>query len=125
MKAFLLYTVIACTVIAGATLGVGATLDPVGRRSLVWAAGIAIPVQLIAFGALLRTRDQGNAFLLAFAGGGAARLGVLGVAGLLVTRMESDLAAAPLMLGLAGYLFALLLLEGLFLRMGARTRTTE
>lgn len=125
MKEFLHYTVLALILVAVATLGIGALLDDAGRRSLIWAAVVAIPVQLVAFAALLKLRDQGNAFLLAFLGGGAVRLGVLGVAGLLTTQMETGLAAAPLMLGLAGFFFALLLLEGWFLRQGTRTDTTE
>lgn len=125
MKDFLLYAAVAFALVAAATVGVGAALDPVGRRSLVWAAAVALPVQLAVFGALLWARDRGNAFMLAFLGGGAARLGVLGVAGLLTTQTETGLAAAPLLLGLAGYFFALLLLEGWFLRRSTRNEHTE
>lgn len=125
MRDFLLYAAVAFALVAAATVGVGAVLDPVGRRSLVWAAAVALPVQLAVFGALLWARDRGNAFMLAFLGGGAARLGVLGVAGLLTTQTETGLAAAPLLLGLAGYFFALLLLEGWFLRRSTRNEQTE
>jgi len=129
LKTFLTYTLVAVLLVALATAGFGLVLDPVGRRSLVWAAVVAIPVQLLAFGAILWTRRIGdevnNAFLLAFLFEGAALVGVLGVAGLLVTQTETDLAAAPLLLGLAGYFFALLLLEGWFLRRGTRIETTE
>ena len=120
MKDFLLYAAVASALVVATTLGVGVALDPIGRRSLMWAAAIALSVQLAAFALLSWTRERGNAFLLAFLGGGAARLGVLGVAGLLVTQTETGLAAAPLLLGLAGYFFALLLLEGWFLRRGTR-----
>lgn len=129
MKTFLSYTLVAVLLVALATAGFGLALDPVGRRSLMWAGVVAIPVQLLAFGAILWTRRAGeeanNAFLLAFLVGGAARVGVLGVAGLLVTQTETDLAAAPLLLGLAGYFFALLLLEGWFLHRSTRIDTTE
>lgn len=125
MKEFLHYAAVALALVAAATLGVGAALEPVGRRSLAWAAAIALSVQLVAFGVLLWARDRGNAYLVAFLGGGAARLGVLGVAGLLTTRTETGLAAAPLLLGLAGYFFALLLLEGWFLHRSTRIDTDE
>jgi len=125
VKTFLLYAAAAIAMVAVLTVGVGAVLDPVGRRSLAWAAVIAVPVQLVAFGVLLWARDRGNAFMMAFLGGGAARVGVLGVAGLLATRTETSLAAAPLLLGLAGHFFAMLLLEGWFLRGSTRTDTTE
>jgi hypothetical protein len=125
MRQFLLYTGVALALVVVATVGVGFALDPIGRRSLVWAASIALTVQLAAFGVLLWARRRGNAFMLAFLGGGAARLGVLGVAGLLTTQTGTSLAAAPLLLGLAGYFFALLLLEGWFLRRSTRNETTE
>ena len=125
MKTFLLYAVAATTLVVVLTVGVGAMLDPVGRRSLTWAAAIAVPVQLVAFGVLLWARDRGNAFMMAFLGGGAARVGVLGVAGLLATRTDTSLAAAPLLLGLAGHFFAMHLLEGWFLHRSTRTDTTE
>ena len=128
MKTFLTYTLVAVLETA-LSLGSFKRFGVVDWRSLVWAAVVAIPVQLLAFGAILWTRRAGeeanNAFLVAFLFGGAARLGVLGVAGLLVTQTETDLAAAPLLLGLAGYFFALLLLEGWFLRSGTRIDTTE
>jgi hypothetical protein len=125
VKQFLSYTVVALPLVVVATLGIGTTLDEVGRRSLWWAAGIALAVQFVAFGVLLGVRGRRNAFLLAFLGGGLARLGTLGVAGLTVTGMDTGLAPAPLVLGLAGYFFALLLLEALFLRHGTRTESTE
>jgi len=124
VKEFLHYTALALILVVLATVGIGALLDPASRSSLRWAAVVAIPVQLVAFAALLMLRDRGNAFLLAFLGGGAARLAVLGVAGLLATQTETSLEAAPLLLGLAGFFFALLLLEGWFLRRGIRTDTT-
>lgn len=125
MREFLLYMVAAVGMVAVLTIGVGALLDPVGRWSLAWAALIAVPVQLAAYAALMRARGPGNAFLMAFLGGGAARIGVLGVAGLVATRMDTGLAVAPLLIGLAGYFFAMLLLEAWFLQRGTRTDRTE
>ncbi len=125
MKSFLAYAAVALALVAAATVGVGAALDPVGRRSLAWAAAIALAVQFAAYALLMWARGRGNAFMLAFLGGGAARVGVLGVAGLLTTQTETGLAAAPLLLGLAGYFFALLLLEGWFLRRSTESDRTE
>jgi len=125
MKRFLLYSLFAVALIVTVTFGIGVTLDEVGRTSLWWAAGIALPIQLLAFALLIWTQGRGNVFLVAFLGGTAARLAVLGVAGALVTMTETGLAAGPLILGLAGYFFALLLLEGMFLRAGVETERAE
>lgn len=125
MKRFLLYALVAVAIVGLATAGMGAALDETGRRSLWWAAGIALPVQLLAFALLIWTRDRGNAFLVAFLAGAAVRLLAVGIAGALVTMTETGLAAGPLILGLAGYFFALLLLEGWFLRAGVKTERAE
>jgi hypothetical protein len=47
-----------------------------------------------------------------------ARLGVLGAAGVVVTVVETSVGAGALLLGLAGFLFLLALLEAFFLRGG-------
>lgn len=94
-------------------------LDAAGRRGLVAAAAVAWPVQVGAFGLLLGHRDQHRRFLVAWTGGTAVRLGVIGLAALALTRIPA-LGAAATLLGLAGFFFGLLLLEPVFLREAGR-----
>ena len=91
-------------------------LDGPGREGILWAAGLALPVQWAAFALMLGLRDRSQGFLLALAGGTMARLGVLGAAGVVVTVVETGVGAGALLLGLAGFLFLLALLEALFLQ---------
>jgi hypothetical protein len=91
-------------------------LDAPGQEGILWAAGLALPVQWAAFALLLRLRERSQGFLLALAGGTVARLGVLGAAGVVVTVVETGVGAGALLLGLAGFLFLLALLEALFLQ---------
>ncbi len=95
-------------------------LGTAGRQGLLAAGGIALAVQLPAFGLLLRFRFDPRKFLLVWGGGTVVRLGLVLVAGFVVGR-TTRLAPAPTLLGLAGFLFALLLLEAFFLRPAART----
>ena len=44
-------------------------LDPAGRRGLVIAALIALPIQIIAFSAMLSFRSDWNRFLAVWVGG--------------------------------------------------------
>lgn len=91
-----------------------AWLSPEGRRGILVAAGIAWGVQVVAFGLLVMYRHRGNRFLAAWVGGTVVRMAVVLLAAWVVMR-ESGLAPAPTLLGLAGFLFALLLLEPVFL----------
>lgn len=91
-------------------------LESDGRSGILWAAGVAWVVQGIAFGLMVGLRDRKQGLLLAMAGGTAARLGSLGAAGIVVTVVETGVGAGALLLGLAGFLFVLALLEALFLR---------
>ena len=91
-----------------------------GRQGLLVAGGIALAVQLPAFGLLLRFRFDHRRFLLVWGAGTVTRLGLVLVLGLLVGR-TAVLAPVPTLLGLAGFLFALLLLEAFFLRPTVQT----
>ena len=85
------------------------------------AAGVAYPIQMLAFFLLVRFFEDGNRFLLVWVGGTVVRMGVILGAGLILTQVEG-LPPAPTLLGLAGFFFGLLLLEPLFLRpRGAET----
>ncbi len=111
--------VAASTLVVAALVGLlWQGLDEAGRTGVLWAAGLALGVQWFAFGLMLALRSRGQGFLLAMAGGTAARLGILGAAGVMVTVVETGVGAEALLLGLAGFLFALALLEAMFLRGG-------
>ncbi|MGW8267238.1 MAG: hypothetical protein ACWGSQ_12805 [Longimicrobiales bacterium] len=98
-------------------------VSPPARSGILAAAAVAYPVQLVAFFLLVRHWDEGKRFLIVWAGGTVVRMGVILLAALAVSRMES-LPPAPTLIALAGFFFGLLLLEPLFLRPGG-TETTE
>lgn len=86
-----------------------------GRRGLVAAAMVAWPVQVVAFGLLLRYRDEPRRFLATWVGGTLLRMTVVGVAAFALTRAPG-FAMTPTLLALAGFFFGLLLLEPIFFR---------
>lgn len=90
-------------------------LDPAARRGLVLAAGIALPLQLALFAGLVTRRTGSPGFLGMWLAGTLIRLLALGGAAVVVTGREG---VDPLtaLVGLAGLLFALLLLETWALR---------
>jgi hypothetical protein len=106
-------------------VAVGAgVLSPVlpGRtEAAVWiSAGLAWAVQLVAFGAMLVARHQGRLFLLSWVGGMGLRMVVVG--GVAWWGAQSGVfPLEPLLLSLVAFLFLLLLLEPIFLRLGLRT----
>lgn len=110
----------ALTVIVG---GLWPLLDAAGRTGVLLAAAIALPVQVIAFAALVRFRSELEGFLVAWLGGTLVRMVILGVAALVVIRSGMD-GAVPMLLALAGFFFGLLLLEPIYLRSGTDDVTT-
>ncbi len=78
------------------------------------AALVAYPIQVAAFGLLVRYWGEANRFALVWVGGSVARMAVVLLAGFALSRVES-LPPAPTLLALAGFFFGLLLLEPLFL----------
>lgn len=90
-------------------------LDAPGRRGIAAAAAVAWPVQVAAFGLLVRSREDQTKFLAVWAGGTVVRMAVIGIAAFALTRLTA-LAPAPTLLGLAGFFFVLLLLEPWFFR---------
>ncbi len=91
-------------------------LDPAGRNGLMVAGGIALAIQGFAFFALLGLQGREQGFLLAMLGGAATRLAALGVVGVGATTLDTGLGLEPLVLGLAGFFFALLLLEAWYVK---------
>ena len=101
--------------IAVATAALFPFLDDEGRTGILLAAGIAYPVQVTAFGFLLRARGDPARFFAWWGVGVAVRVGVVIIVGLVALGIES-LGAEALLLSLAGFFFGLLLLEPMFLK---------
>ena len=107
------YGAAAVALIGLLTLGIVPFLEPAGRVGVLLAAAVAVPIQVVAFSVLVRYRGQGKGFMAAWAGGMALRALTLLVAAVLVIRSGTE-SAAPLLLALAGFFFALLLLEPVY-----------
>ena len=125
MKRFAGYYGLAFLIVAAGTGVFYPFLDEAGRKGLLVAGGIALAIQGLAFLALLRLQEKEHGFLLALLGGAAVRFVALGVVGVTATTVDTGLGLEPLILGLAGFLFALLLLEALFVRGTNRKERTE
>jgi hypothetical protein len=94
-------------------------LDDEGRRGVMLAAAVAYPVQVAAFGLLLRARRDPSRFFVWWGAGVMVRIGVVIVIGLVALRIES-LGAEALLLSLAGFFFVLLMIEPAFLKGAGR-----
>ena len=111
------YAASALLLLSVLTLVLWPFLDQPSRRGVLAAGLIAFPVQVSAFTALLRRHGKANGFMAVWAGGMALRAAVVVVTAVVVVLTQAA-GAAALLLALAGFLFALLLLEAAFLRRG-------
>ena len=119
MRAYAGYALVGAGVVALCAGLLGWLLGPVAARSIWWAAAVAYVIQLIAFAVLLRYRKRSDAFLAAWGGGILVRMLVV-LAGAWWVMRSDVLEPAPALLGLAGFLFVLLLLEPVFFFVGQR-----
>ncbi|MBI4410551.1 MAG: hypothetical protein HY561_12635 [Gemmatimonadetes bacterium] len=103
----------AVVLLGGALLG--ELLGPGSVRAVWWGAGVAYAIQLVAFGALLFAARRQQSFLLVWIAGTLLRFAAVLVFGFWLAR-AGTLPPAPLLGSLAGFLFALLLLEPVFFR---------
>ena len=115
------YGVAALLLVGAATLILWPFMDQPSRRGVLTAGLIALPVQVLAFATLIRYRGRMNGFMAAWAGGMAARALVVVIAAVVVVRSQMP-GAIALLLSLAGFLFALLLLEAFFFRADVRAK---
>ena len=115
MRALFRYALAGLFMIAVAVAALFPFLDEVGRRGVLLAAGVAYPVQVAAFGLLLRARGDPSRFFMWWGVGVAVRIAVVIIVGLVALRLES-LGAEALLLSLAGFFFGLLLIEPAFLK---------
>nr|PZN89612.1 MAG: hypothetical protein DIU52_12300 [bacterium] len=110
-------------VASGLAVGLGVLvaavwLGPQDAAAVRTAAVAAYVIQVVGFAALVSAR--GARFFVAWGGGTLLRLGAVLAAAVWLARTQAR-PPAPLMLGLAGFLFVLLLLEPIFFRMGLRS----
>jgi hypothetical protein len=115
MSASLKYAATGVGAIALIVIGLWPFLDDAGRNGVMVAAGVALPVQVLAFTALNRFRGETNGFLAAWVGGTLLRMVVLAVVAITVIRSGTE-GAVPMLLALAGFFFGLLLLEPVYFR---------
>ena len=110
-RAWVAYAVAAAGVTALVAGGALVLTDSAGR-AIAAGAGLALGVQLVAFGLLLAVRDQAHLFLAGWLGGMVVRFGAVGACVYLGPR--------PMVLSLVGVVFVLLMLEPVFLRWDLR-----
>lgn len=117
MKASLRYAATGALMLALVIAVLWYFLDPAGRRGVVSAAVIALPVQMTAFGLMVRYRRRFSRFLAVWAGGTLIRMAIVVFVAVLVGRAHDE-STVPLLFALAGFFFLLLLLEPLYFRLG-------
>ena len=109
MKALGLYSAAGMGVVVLVTAGAWTFLGDAGRESMLTAALIAWPLQVGFFALLKRAQGEPGRFLMWWAAGILGRMAVV--------------VADVLIMSLAGFLFALLLLEPLFLNLREQNPT--
>lgn len=116
---------VACAVLVAVSAGGSALwLEPDHVRALFVAGGVAMALQVVGFGLLIAAKNHTNRFLAVWVGGTLVRFAAVGIAAwVLVRRGEPDLLTT--LLGLAGYLFAMLLLEPAFLHADVHSESTR
>lgn len=122
MKALGLYSAAGMGIVVLVTAGAWTFLGDAGRESMLTAALIAWPLQVGFFALLKRAQGEPGRFLMWWAAGILGRMAVVVAAGIVVGRLggvEPDV----LIMSLAGFLFALLLLEPLFLNLREQNPT--
>ena len=109
------YAAVGSAVVAGALLLLWPMLDPVSRHGVAIAALVALPIQIVSFALLVRFRDRMRGFLAAWVGGTLARILAIGAVAFFVLRSSAD-GALALLVALAAFFFALLLLEPVYFK---------
>ncbi len=115
MKASFKYACACVVLISTVLVGLWPFLDDAGRSGTIVAAAVVIPVQSIAFWALIRFRAELNHFLAVWIGGTLVRMAVIGIGAVIAINSGADFAI-PMLLALAGFFFGLLLLEPFYFR---------
>lgn len=116
MRAWVAYAVVGAAVLGLLATGVSLLLEPEATPAVWLAAAVAYAVQLLAFGALVAGRDSGTSFMVGWGGGMALRFAAVAAMAFWVTQ-RGTVPAAPALVGLVGFVFILVLLEPVFLRL--------
>lgn len=115
--------VLACAALVAVTAGVMSPILPPGTQMGLWVAGVAAwVIQGLAAWARIRWGRQPERLLAVWAWSAGARLSAVGIAAFAVYRFES-LHPVSTLVGLAGYLFAMMLLEPTLLRLDSSAQT--
>lgn len=109
------YALISILIVGVGSAILVALLDSTGRSGVLIAAGIALPIQVLAFGLLTRAQGDVTRFFMWWGAGIALRVAVVAGVGLASTRIDPD-ARTALVLSLVGFFFVLLLLEPILLK---------
>ena len=115
MKAFAAYGAASGVLLVALAVLVAMVFDSADPTGVRLAAVIAWPVQLVAFAALVKGRE-GTGFLVSWLGGMALRFLAVGAAAVWVLRADGP-DPASLLVSLVGFVFVLVLMEPLFLRL--------
>jgi hypothetical protein len=118
-RAWFAYAVAGGVLTLALALSAAAVLSGAALQGVWLSAGVAYGLQLVAFALLLHFRDQAGTFMIGWVAGMMLRFLALFVFTLGVTKYAAY-PAAPLLLGLVGFIFVLVLLEPLFLRWDLR-----
>lgn len=120
MAAWTTYAAVSAGLLFLLVLGVALAI-PAGNDGALWlAAGVAFVVQLVAFAALVVGKRRGSSFVVSWASGMLLRFAAIAAVAFWVTR-ATDLDPAVSLLSLVGFVFVLVLLEPLFLRLADET----
>lgn len=121
MKAWLQYAGAGLAVTGLGVLLASVLAGPETLGAVIFAAGLAYAVQLVAFALLVLVRERGSMVLAGWAGGMVLRFLMVGVVAVWLSR-NPVLPVQPALLSLVAFVFVLLMLEPLFLRRGLQTR---
>ena len=130
MKASFKYASACVILVSTVLVGLWPFLDDAGRSGTLVAAAMVIPVQSIAFWALIRFRTELKHFLAVWIGGTLVRMAVIGIGAVIAINSGADFAiprcrnsgARDLPRGpvdgfsIGGFFFGLLLLEPFYFR---------
>ena len=115
MRAWLRYAAATGVVVVVGAVLLGLVLGGRSATAIGVGAGLAWLVQLVAFGLLLRGRRPGGSFVVGWGlGMGLRGLALAGLAWWVVR--SGTLPAEPALLGLVGFVFVLVLMEPVFMR---------
>jgi hypothetical protein len=121
MKEWWRYAVVGLVIVAVLAGAVCFIVQPGQRTAVMFGAGLAYVIQLVAFGALLRFHGDAQFFLLGWAAGIGLRFLTVGMVAFVVSRTEV-LPLDATLLSLVGFIVLLLFIEPLFLRRGPATK---